>query len=64
MDGALSAAELLPILFLRALDTQQLSFAMGEALAHLHYLWHAGELRRVKCANGIYKFASVSHASA
>lgn len=63
-EETLSAADLLPILFSRALDTQQLSFAMGEALAHLHYLWHAGELRRLKNADRIYQFASVANDSA
>jgi glyoxylase-like metal-dependent hydrolase (beta-lactamase superfamily II) len=33
-----SAAELLPVLFRRVLDRHQVGFALGEALAHLHYL--------------------------
>eukprot|EP01035_Chromulina_nebulosa_P008133 gene8133-11013_t len=45
-DRALSAAETLPILFKRRLDTHQMTFAMGEALAHLHYLWMQGKVKR------------------
>src|SRR5207248_8524876 len=33
-----SAAELLPIMFRRKLDPHQTAFALGEALAHVHYL--------------------------
>ena len=33
-----TAAELFPLLFRRELDDQQLSFALGEALAHIRYL--------------------------
>jgi glyoxylase-like metal-dependent hydrolase (beta-lactamase superfamily II) len=35
-----TAVELLPVLFRRTLDRHQLGFALGEALAHLHYLMH------------------------
>jgi glyoxylase-like metal-dependent hydrolase (beta-lactamase superfamily II) len=41
-----TAAEMLPLLFKRALDLHQTTFAMGEAVAHLNYLWHRGELQR------------------
>ncbi len=34
----LTATELFPLLFKRPLDAQQLSFALGESLAHLRYL--------------------------
>ncbi len=50
-------AGLLPILFARTLDTQQMSFAVGEALAHLHCLWHAGEVHRTKGPDGVYRFS-------
>jgi glyoxylase-like metal-dependent hydrolase (beta-lactamase superfamily II) len=39
-----SAKDLLPVLFKRELDLHQLTFAMGESLAHLHALWFAGKL--------------------
>jgi glyoxylase-like metal-dependent hydrolase (beta-lactamase superfamily II) len=52
-----SAADIVPIMFRRALDVHQLTFAMGEALAHLHLLWHAGELERTEGADGVVRFA-------
>lgn len=42
-----SAAQIMPVLFKRQLDLHQLTFAMGETIAHLNYLWHAGRLERV-----------------
>lgn len=51
-----TAAEIVPIMFRREFDTHQLSFAMGEALAHLHALWYAGELRRETGADGVIRF--------
>ena len=52
----LSAADAVPILFQRPLDTHQMTFAMGEALAHLHYLWFKGQLERAQDADGVYRF--------
>ena len=51
-----SAAELLPVLFRRELDLQQRYFAMGEAIAHLNYLWRAGRLDRRVAADGTIRF--------
>ncbi|MDN5870710.1 MAG: MBL fold metallo-hydrolase [Nitrococcus sp.] len=59
-DAPLSAAEALPVLFRREIDSHGLFFAMGEAIAHLHQLWHAGELRRYRDKQGIYRFAATS----
>ena len=42
----ISAAELMPVLFRRQLDRHQMGFALGEALAHLHYLEGQGALAR------------------
>lgn len=56
-EAPLSAAEALPILFRRELDTQSLFFALGESIAHLHRLWHAGEVTRERDAQGVYRFA-------
>ena len=39
-----SAADLLQVLFKRKLDLHQTTFAMGEAIAHLHALHGAGRL--------------------
>ena len=52
-----SAAELLPVLFRRQLDEQQLFFAMGEAIAHLNHLWLAGRMRRQIDDRGTIRFA-------
>lgn len=51
-----SAADIVPIMFRRALDAHQLTFAMGEALAHLHKLWFDGILRREQGSDGIIRF--------
>ncbi|MES2937761.1 MAG: MBL fold metallo-hydrolase [Pseudomonadota bacterium] len=53
-----SAADVLPILFKRPLDLHQTTFAMGEAVAHLHLLWHAGRLKRTRDAEGVWRFAA------
>ena len=46
--------DIVPLMFKRALDAHQLSFALGEALAHLHLLWADGTLsRRVDGAGNI-----------
>lgn len=50
-----SAFELFAILFGRELDAQQTSFALGESLAHLHYLEQQGALEREQI-NGITRF--------
>jgi glyoxylase-like metal-dependent hydrolase (beta-lactamase superfamily II) len=55
--AGLSAAALVPTLFRRELDVQQRFFAMGEAIAHLNHLWHAGRLERRVAADGVLLFA-------
>jgi len=52
----MTAAELVPVLFRRALDLQQRFFAMSEAIAHLNHLWHAGRLARIIGSNGTIRF--------
>jgi glyoxylase-like metal-dependent hydrolase (beta-lactamase superfamily II) len=52
-----SGADIVPIMFKRELDLHQLTFAMGEAVAHLHLLWFEGKLKRALGADGIYKFS-------
>ena len=52
----MSALEIVPIMFRRPLDAHQLTFALGEALAHLHKLWYDGILRRVNAPDGIIRF--------
>ena len=53
---ARSAAEIVPIMFRRELDGHQLSFALGEALAHLHKLWFDGVLQRLPERDGVVRF--------
>ncbi|MGH7030058.1 MAG: MBL fold metallo-hydrolase [Stellaceae bacterium] len=51
-----SALDLLPLLFRRPLDRHQMAFALGEALAHLHYLMAQGALDRVSGPDGVNRF--------
>lgn len=53
----LSAADVLPFMFKRVLDSHQLTFAMGEALAHLHALYFEGKLARETGADGVIRFS-------
>ncbi|RYF83649.1 MAG: MBL fold metallo-hydrolase [Comamonadaceae bacterium] len=59
-----SAADALPILFKRALDVHQMTFAMGETVAHLHYLWFAGQVQRRRDAHGVWRFSTAGAADA
>jgi glyoxylase-like metal-dependent hydrolase (beta-lactamase superfamily II) len=54
-----SAVDIVPLMFRRQLDAHQLSFAVGEALAHLHMLWYAGILKRVTVQNHPIRFELV-----
>ena len=51
-----TAASIVPLLFKRALDLHQTTFALGEALAHLHALWHEGSVTRRLDDRGVYRF--------
>ncbi len=53
-----TAAGLFPLLFKRALDAQQLSFALGESLAHLRYLENQS-LVACEQRNGVQYFLAV-----
>ena len=57
-----SAADIMPLLFKRKLDLHQTTFAMGEAVAHLHALWHAGRVTRSRDAEGVWRFATAQPA--
>jgi glyoxylase-like metal-dependent hydrolase (beta-lactamase superfamily II) len=48
--------ELIPVLFSRALDVHQLAFAIGEVLAHLHFLEAEGSVIRLPDAGGVVRF--------
>ena len=57
-----TAAQLLPVLFKRPLDLHQTTFAMGEAIAHLHALWFDGLVRRLRGTDGVWRFAAPASA--
>ena len=54
-DRPVTAFEILPVLFKRALDEHQMGFAMGEAIAHLHYLLSEGKVVRAD-SDGLRRF--------
>jgi glyoxylase-like metal-dependent hydrolase (beta-lactamase superfamily II) len=56
----LTAFDVLETLFRRKLDTHQTTFAMGEAIAHMHYLLNAGRARRVVGDDGVVRYAPVA----
>ncbi|OGA17908.1 MAG: Zn-dependent hydrolase [Betaproteobacteria bacterium RIFCSPLOWO2_02_FULL_66_14] len=53
-----SAADVLEVLFRRKLDGNQVFFAMGEAIAHLHCLHYAGHLRREIGPDRVIRYAA------
>lgn len=55
-DRPLSAFDVVPTLFQRELDTHQLFFALGEAMAHLHCLYYRGVLERQTGADGVIRY--------
>ena len=52
------AADILPVLFKRKLNAHETSFAIGEAIAHLHLLWLRGDLQRRRDATGVWRFSA------
>jgi glyoxylase-like metal-dependent hydrolase (beta-lactamase superfamily II) len=55
-DTPKAASEVLGTLFRRELDAHQTFFAMGEAMAHLHYLHAEGRLRRERGSDGVIRY--------
>jgi glyoxylase-like metal-dependent hydrolase (beta-lactamase superfamily II) len=53
-----SANDLLPVMFGRVLRGVHRLLALGEALAHLHYLRSDGEVERIE-TDGVYRFVTV-----
>ena len=51
-----TACDITTIMFRRQLDAHQMTFALGEALAHLNKLWFDGVLTRRLGADGVYRF--------
>jgi glyoxylase-like metal-dependent hydrolase (beta-lactamase superfamily II) len=54
------AAEIVPVMFKRDLDLHQTTFALGESMAHLNLLWHAGQLKREVDALGVLRFGALA----
>ncbi len=52
-----SAFELLPVMYGRTLRGFHRFLAMGETVAHLHWLWHRRELERQVAADGSISFS-------
>ena len=55
-DRPISASDAIPLLFKRQLDDHQMMFAMGESIAHLHYLHAHGKVRREIDASGVRRY--------
>jgi glyoxylase-like metal-dependent hydrolase (beta-lactamase superfamily II) len=56
LDTPRCAADVLSVLFKRTLDDHQLVFAIGETIAHLHFLWRSGRATRSLSEDGVYEF--------
>jgi glyoxylase-like metal-dependent hydrolase (beta-lactamase superfamily II) len=54
-----TATDLLPVVFKRALDPHQLSFAFGEVVAHVNYMRNRGELAQARGADGILRVSAM-----
>ena len=55
-----SAAELLAVMFKRELDMHQTTFALGEAVAHVHALREAGQLKQVLHGDGVIRYVTAA----
>ena len=51
-----TAASIIPVMFKRELDAHQTVFAVGETLAHLHYLRDDGKVRGKLGEDGVIRF--------
>ena len=50
-----TAADLLPVLFKRKMDSHQMGFAFGEVLAHVNYMRRRGELVQLRDSDGMLR---------
>lgn len=57
VGSGVSAAEAIPVLFRRKMDDHDVTFAMGEAVAHLNALWLQGRVQRRRDAAGVWRFS-------
>lgn len=58
-DTPKTAADIIPVMFRRELDAHQTVFALGETLAHLHYLRDEGKLEAKLGADNVVRFSRV-----
>jgi glyoxylase-like metal-dependent hydrolase (beta-lactamase superfamily II) len=56
-EGPKTAADLIPTLFRRTLDSHQLFFAIAEAVAHVNHGWRIGRLERAVDSDGRIRFS-------
>ena len=59
VDDSPTALDLLPVLFKRELDEQQMGLALGECVAHLNYLHQRGQIERYLDSEQRYCYSSV-----
>jgi glyoxylase-like metal-dependent hydrolase (beta-lactamase superfamily II) len=60
LDPPRAATECFGLLFKREIGPNNMGLAVGEALAHLHYLEWEGRVRREHGADGVWRFARVN----
>ena len=58
-EQSLTAAQAVSLMFNRTFDTHQMTFALGESLAHLHALWYAGKAGRTIGEDEVVRFAGL-----
>lgn len=54
-----TGGDVLQALFKRELDAHQLAFALGETVAHINFLIHAGDVKREELPTGVYRYTAV-----
>lgn len=59
-DRALTANELVPVIFHRELDLHQFGFAFSETLAHVNRMLRRGELRKTTGGDGLIRYLTNS----
>ncbi len=59
---AKTATQLLPVLFKRDIDMQQMAMALGECVAHLNYLLAYKRIERTLDDGGVYRYLTIDPA--
>ncbi|MFK7914866.1 MAG: MBL fold metallo-hydrolase [Pseudomonadales bacterium] len=55
-----TSKDLLPVLFARELNPQQMMMALGEAIAHVHLLVHRNRLHRTLHEDGVHRYTAIA----